>query len=33
MLAVKFVLRCSKDLGEGGSVVRCSKDYGEGDLW
>ena len=28
MGAVKFVVRCSKDLGEGGSVVRCSKDIG-----
>ena len=26
MGAVKFVVRCSKDRGEGGSVVRCSKD-------
>ena len=25
MSAVKFVLRCSQDRGEGGSVVRCSK--------
>ena len=25
MGAVKFVVRCSKDRGEGGSVVRCSK--------
>ena len=26
MVAVKFVVRCSKDCGEGRSVVRCSKD-------
>ena len=24
------MVRCSKDRGEGGSVVRCSKDRGEG---
>ena len=29
MGAVKFVVRYSKDHGEGGSVVRCSKDRGE----
>ena len=32
MVAVKLVVRCSKDRGEGGSVVRCSKDCGEVDL-